>query len=153
MYLVWTIIMIWKVRSKLEQIEVFGSNIWTSKSLNESKIDFLCMQNVYENGIVCHRAHHGAVQILACSDNNFKVYGIGAVCPNQCSAKRKILKSSSKEQVMQIKLFLEWTTHITVTLLFKFRCISKNLWDPSPGGQNLAYTYRCTSIENRQNCY
>ena len=40
------------------------------------------MQNVYANGIVCHRAHHGAVQILACSDNNFKFYGVGAVCPN-----------------------------------------------------------------------
>jgi hypothetical protein len=35
------------------------------------------MQNVYANGIVCHRAHHGTVQILACSDNSFKVYGVG----------------------------------------------------------------------------
>jgi hypothetical protein len=55
--------------------------------LNEAKIYFLYELIVYANGIVCHRAHHGAVQILACSDNNFRVYGVGAVYPNSLGVK------------------------------------------------------------------
>jgi hypothetical protein len=60
----------------------------------EAKLDLFCVQIVYANGIVWHRAHHGAVQILACSDNNFRVYGIGAVCPK---FKSRLLENKWKQ--------------------------------------------------------
>ena len=43
---------------------------------------------------------------------------------------------------MDMKLYLEWTTHVFAAHTFKFMCMSKDFLDANPGVQDLTYT--CT---------